>query len=94
MYVDEWPTKSPISSSEQPAACISETKVCLHSCKPIGSTSVDGRIVGIGFLSVLTAAIASVFVKTDRGSEHQELTDALKKSELELADLKRQLSHD
>ena len=92
MYVDEWPTKSPISSSEQPAACISETKVCLHSCKPIGSTSVDGRIVGIvvmivgvGFLSVLTAAIASVFVKTDRGSEHQELTDALKKIELELA---------
>ena len=64
-------------------------------------TSVDGRIVGIvvmivgvGFLSVLTAAIASVFVKTDRGSEHQELTDALKKIELELADLKRQLSHD
>jgi hypothetical protein len=25
MYVDECPTKSPISSSEQPAACISET---------------------------------------------------------------------
>ena len=51
-------------------------------------------IVGVGFLSVLTAAIASVFVKTDRGSEHQELTDPLKKIELELADLKRQLSHD
>ena len=61
--------------------------------------SVEGRLiamvvmfVGIGFLSVLTASIASLFVKSDRGSEQQELTDALKRIELELADLKRQLA--
>jgi voltage-gated potassium channel len=61
--------------------------------------SVEGQIVamvvmlvGIGFLSVLTASIASVFVKSDRGSEFQELTDALKKIELEIADLRRQLA--
>jgi voltage-gated potassium channel len=61
--------------------------------------SVEGRIiamvvmfVGIGFLSVLTASIASLFVKSDRGSELDEVTDALKRIELELADLKRQLA--
>jgi len=44
--------------------------------------SVGGRLigmvvmlVGIGFLSVLTATIASYFVKTERGSETGEILD-------------------
>jgi voltage-gated potassium channel len=64
-------------------------------------TSVDGKIiamvvvfVGIGFLSVLTASIASVFVKSDRGSEYQELSDALGRIERELSELRRQLATD
>ena len=63
--------------------------------------SVDGRIIGmvvmlagIGFLAVLTASIASTFVKTDRGAEYEELTESLRRIELELADLKQQLAHD
>jgi chaperonin cofactor prefoldin len=49
-------------------------------------------LVGIGFLSVLTASIASVFIKTDRGSLFDELSEALTRIELELADLRRQLA--
>jgi voltage-gated potassium channel len=62
-------------------------------------TSVEGRIVamvvmvfGIGFLSVLTAAIASRFVKTERGDETEAILTALAKVEVELADLKKQIS--
>ena len=61
--------------------------------------SVEGQVVamvvmlvGIGFLSVLTASIASVFIKTDRGSLFDELSEALTRIELELADLRRQLA--
>lgn len=59
-------------------------------------TSVQGRIVaivvmvfGIGFLSVLTAAIASRFVKTERGDETGEILAALGRLEGELAELKQ-----
>jgi voltage-gated potassium channel len=59
--------------------------------------SVGGRIVamivmlfGIGFLSVLTATIASRFVKTDTGTEEMRAT--LARIETQLADLKRQLA--
>jgi voltage-gated potassium channel len=47
--------------------------------------------VGIGFLSVLTAAIASRFVKTERGSEYDEMMDSLGRIEAELAGLRQQL---
>ena len=59
-------------------------------------TSVQGRIVaivvmvfGIGFLSVLTAAIAWGFVKTERGDETEEILAALGRLEGELAELKQ-----
>ena len=62
-------------------------------------TSVEGRIIGmvvmlfgIGFLSVLTAAIASRFVQTDRGDETDEGLAALARLEAEMADLKQQLA--
>jgi voltage-gated potassium channel len=62
-------------------------------------TSVQGRIVamvvmlvGIGFLSVLTATIASHFVKTERGAETTEIMATLKRVEAELAELRRQLA--
>jgi voltage-gated potassium channel len=62
-------------------------------------TSVQGRIIamvvmlfGIGFLSVLTAAIASRFVKTERGDETEAILASLARVEEELADLKRQVS--
>jgi len=48
--------------------------------------------VGIGFLSVLTATIASFFVKTERSEESEEILAALQRVEGELADLKRQLA--
>jgi voltage-gated potassium channel len=61
-------------------------------------TSVGGRIiaivvmlVGVGFLAVLTATIASYFVKTDRGEEHATITAALARIEDDIAALKAQL---
>jgi voltage-gated potassium channel len=61
--------------------------------------SVTGRavaivvmFVGIGFLSVLTATIASFFVKTDRGDEFEVMIASLDRLEAEMADLKQQLS--
>ena len=57
--------------------------------------TVQGRLigmvlmfVGIGFLSLLTAAVASRFVKQDRGEEHEELMEALRRIEADVADLK------
>ena len=59
--------------------------------------SVEGRIIamvvmlfGIGFLSVLTATIASRFVQTDTHTEDMKAT--LARIEADLADMKRQLS--
>jgi voltage-gated potassium channel len=60
-------------------------------------TSVWGRVVGmvvmlvgIGFLSVFTATIASYFVQHDTGNE--EMLQALRRIEAELADVKAQLA--
>ena len=36
----------------------------------------------------------SVFVKSDSGADYQDLTEAIERIELQLADLKRQLSAD
>ena len=44
--------------------------------------------VGIGFLSLLTAAIASRFVKDDRSDEHQQLVEMLRRIEADVAALK------
>ena len=59
--------------------------------------SVSGRIIamlvmlaGIGFLSVLTATIASRFVRTD--TETEQLMATLGRIEAELAELKRRLA--
>jgi voltage-gated potassium channel len=59
--------------------------------------SVEGRIIamvvmlfGIGFLSVLTATVASRFVRTDTGTD--EMRQALARIEAELGDVKRQLA--
>jgi voltage-gated potassium channel len=62
-------------------------------------TSVEGRIIamvvmlfGIGFLSVLTATVASLFVKTERGEETEAILDALTRLEAELAEVKQRLA--
>ena len=59
--------------------------------------TVQGRLIGIGlmfvsigFLSLLTAAIASRFVKDDRADEHVELMDALRQLQADVAELKSQ----
>jgi voltage-gated potassium channel len=59
--------------------------------------TTQGRIVavvvmlfGIGFLSVLTATIASRFVQTDTSSD--EMVSALHRIEADLADLKRAMA--
>jgi len=58
-------------------------------------TTVQGRIigmalmfVGIAFLSLLTAAIASRFVKQEQGEEHTEVMEALQRIEADVAELK------
>jgi len=58
-------------------------------------TSVQGRLVGIvlmfvgiGFLSLLTASIASKFVKEERTDERAEMMEALHRIEADLAELK------
>jgi voltage-gated potassium channel len=60
--------------------------------------SVHGRIVaiivmiiGIGFLSILTATIASRFVKTERGDETEAILGKLAQIEAELAALRREV---
>jgi voltage-gated potassium channel len=62
-------------------------------------SSVQGRIVamvvmlfGIGFLSVLTATVASRFVKTERGDETEAILAALARLEAELADMKQHIA--
>ena len=57
--------------------------------------SVGGRLigmvlmfVGIGFLSLLTAAVASRFVKEERGEEHAEVMETLRQIEADVAELK------
>jgi hypothetical protein len=47
--------------------------------------------VGIGFLTLLTAADASRFVKQERGAEHAELMEALQRIEAEVAEFKSRL---
>ena len=61
--------------------------------------TVGGRIVamvvmlfGIGFLSVLTATVASYFVKSDRGTETETILAALGRLEADIAELKQRLS--
>jgi voltage-gated potassium channel len=61
-------------------------------------TSVPGRLVaiilmfvGVGFLAVLTATIASQFVKQERSDETAAITDALARIEADLAVLKQGL---
>jgi voltage-gated potassium channel len=59
-------------------------------------TTIQGRIVaivvmlfGIGFLSVLTATVASRFIKTDRGDETEAILAALARLEAEVAELRK-----
>ena len=56
--------------------------------------TVGGRVVGmvlmfvgISFLSLLTAAIASRFVREERSSEHEEMIASLHEIRAELAEL-------
>jgi hypothetical protein len=49
-------------------------------------------LVGIGFLSVLTATIATHFVAGDTDSDASELRAALERIEVELAEIKSPLS--
>jgi hypothetical protein len=49
-------------------------------------------LFGIGFLSVLTATIASRFVKTERSDETAALLTALTRIETDLAELKEQVA--
>jgi voltage-gated potassium channel len=60
--------------------------------------TVQGRLigmvlmfVGIGFLSLLTAAVASRFVKQERGEEHGEVMQALQRLEADVQEIKAKL---
>jgi voltage-gated potassium channel len=61
-------------------------------------TTVQGRLVGIvlmfvgiGFLSLLTASIASKFVKEERSDERDQMMEALHRIEDDLAELKSRI---
>jgi len=58
-------------------------------------TTVQGRLVGIvlmftgiGFLSLLTASIASRFVREERTDEHTEVMEVLRQLQADVAELK------
>jgi voltage-gated potassium channel len=64
----------------------------------ITPTTVGGRIVAIvlmlaaiGFVAVLTATIASIFVKSDTASGEADIRESLARIEAELADIRRHL---
>jgi hypothetical protein len=46
-------------------------------------------LIGIGFLSVLTATVASQFIQTDTGSD--VMLETLRRSETDVAELKARL---
>jgi hypothetical protein len=48
--------------------------------------------VGIGFLSLLTAAVASRFVRQERSDEHEEMMETLRRIEADVAELKARAS--
>jgi voltage-gated potassium channel len=48
-------------------------------------------VFGIGFIAVLTASIASIFVKTERQDETNEIVQTLRRIETDLAELKARL---
>jgi voltage-gated potassium channel len=61
--------------------------------------TAGGRVIamvvmlfGIGFLSVLTATVASCFVKHDRGDETEEILAALGRLEADVAELKQRVA--
>ena len=61
--------------------------------------TVGGRVVamvlmfiGLGFIAVLTATIASRFVKADQEDTSSEILEALARLEVEIADLKTQIA--
>jgi voltage-gated potassium channel len=61
-------------------------------------TTVQGRLIGmvlmfagIGFLSLLTAAIASRFVKEERSEERDEMMEALRRLEADVREIKAKL---
>jgi hypothetical protein len=49
--------------------------------------------VGIGFLSLLTASIASRFVREEGTEEHGEVMEALRQLQADVAELKAQNGH-
>jgi voltage-gated potassium channel len=60
---------------------------------------VEGRLIGIvvmllgiGFLSVLTATVASNFIQADTSDESEEILTTLHRIESELAEMKQQLA--
>jgi hypothetical protein len=49
-------------------------------------------LLGIGFIAVLTATVASVFIKTEASDEHHQLIAALRRIEDDLAEVKTLLA--
>ena len=49
-------------------------------------------LAGIGFLAVLTATVASRFVRADRADETDQVLEALRRLEADVAELKARLS--
>lgn len=49
-------------------------------------------LLGIGFLAVLTATVASHFVKVDQEDDNLEILETLHRIQTDVAELKAQLS--
>lgn len=58
--------------------------------KPVGQViAIAVMLVGIGFISVLTATVATRFIQTDTQSEH--MLETLRRIEADVAELKTRL---
>ena len=90
----EW--KSPLSttaSTDPPTTTItSVSNATKRKVAPLETARVVVMLFGIGFLSVLTATVASYFVKTDRGDETKAILAALGRLEAEMVELKRHVA--
>ena len=80
-------TEFPIGLNPSSLAGISARSFAATAC----ISRQERASTGIGFLAVLTATVASQFVKTERGAEHTEILDALHEMKRELSELRARL---
>src|SRR5206468_1346716 len=91
------------AASEARANAAKNASPCVSTstpeCRRSAPRTVAGRLIamllmliGIGFIAVLTASIASIFIKSERQDETEAISQALRQIQADLAELKARLS--